>query len=100
MYIDVRNAHLNARFVEEGWAELLEELWECGKYSRLRRWLYGMWKASAGREEDCAGKLEGEGLRRGKGAPTVFFKTKMAVRLVVHGDNFSCSRTKKGLEKI
>ena len=100
MFIDVRKAHLNARCEEEEWVELAEEFWEYGRYARLRRWLYGMRRAAAGWEEEYAEKLEGEGFRRVKGAPTVFFNAKTAVRLVVHGDDFTCSGTKKELEKI
>ena len=100
MFIDVRKAHLNARCEEEEWVELPEEFWEYGKYARLRRWLYGVRKAAAGWREEDAGKLEGEGFRRGKVAPTVFFNAKTAVWLVVYGDDFTCSGTKKDLEKI
>ena len=98
MFIDVRKAHLNARCDEEEWVELPEEFWEYGKYARLRRWLYGMRKAAAGWEEDYATRMEGEGFRRGKGAPTVFFNAKTGVRLVVHGDDFTYSGTRKELE--
>ena len=100
MFIDVKKAHLYARCEEEEWVQLPEEFWEYGKYARLRRWLYGMRKAAAEWEEEYAGKLESEGFRRGKGAPTVFFNTKTTVRLVVHGDDFTYSGTKKELEKI
>ena len=50
--------------------------------------------------EEYSGKLEGEGFCRGKGAATVFFNAKTAARLVVHGDDFTHSGTKKDLEKI
>ena len=100
MFVDVKEAHLYARCEEEEeWVQLPEEFWEYGKYARLRRWLYGMRKAAAGWEEEYAGKLESEGFRKGKGAPTVFFNAKTAVRLVVHGDDFTYSGTKE-LEKI
>ena len=55
-----------------------------------------MRKAAAGWEEEYAGKLEGEGFRRGKGAPTVFSNAKTAVRLVVHGDDFTHAREDQG----
>ena len=100
MFIDVRKAHLNAKCDEEEWVELPEEFWEYGRYARLRRWLYGMRKAAAGWEDDYARNLMSEGFRRGKGAPTVFFNTKTAVRLVVHGDDFTHSGTKNELEKM
>ena len=100
MFIDVKKAHLYARCEEEEWIQLPEEFWEYGKYAGLRRWLCGVRKAAAGWEEEYAGKLESEGFRRGKGAPTVFFNAKTAVRLVVHSDDFTYSGTKKELEKI
>ena len=40
---------------------------------------------------EYAEKLESEGSRRGKGAPTVLFNAKTAVRLVVYGDDFTYS---------
>ena len=79
IFIDVKKAHLHARCEGEEWVQLPEEFWEYGKYARLRRWLYGMRKGVAGWEEEHARKLEGEGFRRGKGAP--MFNAKTAVRL-------------------
>ena len=73
MYIDVKKAHLNAKCDEEEWVELPCEFWKCGKYARLRRWLYGMRKAASGWEDDYARRLIDEGFIRGVGAPTVFF---------------------------
>ena len=52
MFIDVREAHLNAVCEEEEWVQLPEGFWEHGRYSKLKRWLYGMRKAAAGWEED------------------------------------------------
>ena len=74
----------------------VRSFWEYGRYARLRRWLYGMRRAAAGWEEEYAGKLEGEGFRKVKGAPTVFFNAKTAVRLVVHGDDFTYSGDEEG----
>ena len=45
-------------------------------------------------------KLEAEGFKRGTGAPTVFYNSKTAVRVVVHGDDFTFSGTKGELEKV
>ena len=66
MFIDVKKVHLYVRYEGEEWVELPEEFWECGKCSRLRRWLYGMRTGTAGWEEAYAEKLEGEGFHRGK----------------------------------
>ena len=63
MFVNVKKAHLYARCEEEELVQLPEEFWEYGKYSRLRRWLYGVRKAAAGWEEEYAGKLESEGFR-------------------------------------
>ena len=47
-----------------------------------------------------AGSWRVKGFAEAKKAPTVFFNAKTAVRLVVHGDDFSHSGTKKELKKI
>ena len=65
MFVDVRKAHLNAKCDEEEWVELPEEFEEWGKFARLRRWFYGVRKATIGWEEDYVAKLESEGYQRG-----------------------------------
>ena len=75
----------------EEWVELLEEFWESGNYARLRRWLHEVRKAAAGWEE---------GFAEAKERPRCFFNAQTAVRLVVHGDDFTHSKSKKELEKI
>jgi hypothetical protein len=100
MFIDVRKAHLNGICEEEEWVELPEEFWEWGRFARLRRWLYGMRKAAAGWEEDYSSRLERCGFRTGKAAPTVFFNHATGVRVVVHGDDFTFSGTRRELEKM
>ena len=72
MFLDVRKARLNAKCEEEGWVELPMEMWEWGKYARLRRWLYGMRKAASEWEEEYSKKLVEAGFKRGRGNPTVF----------------------------
>ena len=59
-----------------------------------------MRKAAAGWEEDYAKKLEAEGFKRGTGAPTVFYNSKTAVKVVVHGNDFTFSGTKGELENV
>ena len=100
MFIDVRKAHLNAKCDEEEWVELPEEFEKYGIYATLRRWLYGMRKAASGWEEDYADKLVKDGFVRGKSAPTVFWNRSTGVKLVVHGDDFTFSGTRKELENM
>ena len=100
MFIDVKKAHLNAICDEEEWVELPEELWKWGRYARLRRWLYGMRKAASGWEEDYSKRLEAEGFRRGKAAPTLFWNPRTGVKVVVHGDDFTMSGVKGELEAM
>ena len=100
MFIDIRKAHLNAECTEEEWVELPEEFWRWGRYARLRRWLYGMRRAAAEWEDEYARKLEGIGFRRGKAAPTAFYNDKTKVRVVVHGDDFTCTGTRAELDKL
>ncbi len=100
MFIDIRKAHLNAKCTEEEWVELPEEFWRWGRYARLRRWLYGMRRAAAEWEDEYARKLEEIGFRRGKAAPTVFYNDKTKVRVVVHGDDFTCTGTRVEMVKL
>ena len=100
IFLDVRKAHLNGKCDEEEWVELPEEMWEFGRYARLRRWLYGMRKAAVNWEEDYAKRLEEVGFRRGRGAPTVFLNKMTEVRIVVHGDTFVVSGCRDELEKV
>ena len=100
MFINVRKAHLNAKCDEEEWVELPEEFDNYGRYAKLRRWLYGMRKAASSWEEDYADKLVKDGFARGKSAPTVFWNRSTGVKLVVHGDDFTFSGTRKEQEKM
>ena len=76
MFIDVRKPHLNAVCEEKLCVELPEELWEHGRYARLKRWLYGMRKAATGWEEDYAKKMVPEGLKRAIGEHLRFSTTR------------------------
>ena len=100
MFIDVRKAHLNAKCDEEEWVELPEDFKQYGRFARLRRWLYGMRKAASGWEEDYSDRLLKIGFIRGKSASTVFWNKNTGVRIVVHGDDFTMSGTRKALMGI
>ena len=52
MFVDVKKAHLNAKCDEEEWVELPDEFNKFGRYTKLKRWLYGMRKAASGWEDD------------------------------------------------
>ena len=59
-----------------------------------------MRKAASGWDEDYARRLEGVGFRRGIAAPTVFWNKSLAVRLVVHGDDFTFTGTDDNLDIV
>ena len=59
-----------------------------------------MRKAAAGWDYNYVGKLVGDGFKRGVGAPAVFHNPRTGVRLVVHGDGFTFSGTRRELEVI
>ena len=42
MFVDVKKAHLNAKFDVEELVELPDEIKKNGRYAKLKRWLYGM----------------------------------------------------------
>ena len=46
--IDVKKAHFNAKCDGEEWVELSDEFQKCGKYAKLKRWLYGARKSASG----------------------------------------------------
>lgn len=100
MYIGVEKAHLNVKREEQEWVVLPSEFWKCGKYAKLKRWLYGIRKAASGWEEDHAGELKAEGFARGVGAPTTFYKAATKVRVAVHGDDLAFAGVKKEVEKV
>ena len=72
MVIGVKKAHLNAKRKEKGWVELRDEIKNIGKYAKLKRWMYGMKKATSQCEDDLAGKLVIDGFQRDRAASTVF----------------------------
>jgi hypothetical protein len=102
MLIDVKKAHLNGIVGEEVWAciELPEEDYEEGMCGRLRRWLYGMRPAAKAWEDDYAEKLQGIGFVRGRAAPTAFYHPDWAVRVVVHGDDFTVTGKQQYLKEV
>ena len=98
-FVDVKKAHLNAKCEEEEWVELPDELKKCGKYAKLKRWLYGTRKSGVrmgGRLRDKTGERR---VRTGP-ASTIFYHPKSHVRVVVHGDDFPHAATESELRKI
>ena len=69
--IDVRKAHLNTKCDEEEWVELPKEFETLWKYTKLKRWLYGMRKAASRWENDDAAKLTTDGFEHRRAAPTI-----------------------------
>ena len=100
MFIDLKTAHLNANFDEEEWVALPDEFEKFGRYTKLKRWLYGMMKAASGWEDDYARRLVEDGFRRGRAASTIFYHPKTQVRVVVHGDDFTFAGTESELRKF
>ena len=85
MFIDVRKAHLIPVCNEKVFVELPD-----GRVVRLKKWLYGMRKAASSWEEFYTEKFVEKGFQPGSSCPVVFNK-ETAVRVVVHGDDFTFS---------
>ena len=102
MFIDVRKAHLNGVADDQEWVfvELPPEFHVYGRFSRIRRWLYGMRMAAISWEKNYAEKLAAVGFKGSRAAPMTFYNLATKVRLVVHGDDFIFSGTQVELEKI
>ena len=96
----MRKAHLNAKCDEEECVELPDEFKKCGRYAKLKRWLYGMRKAASDGEDDNARRLVEDGFRRGRAASTIFYHPKTQVRVVGHGDDFTFAGTESELKRI
>jgi hypothetical protein len=79
---------------------LPEEFGKGKRFARLRRWLYGMRKAAQCWEDHYTQKLLLVCFLQGKSAPTVFFNPDTYVKIVVHGDDFTCSGNRKELETL
>ena len=62
-----------------------------GRVVRLKKWLYGMRKAASSWEEFYTEKFVEKGFQPGSSCPVVFFNKETAVRVVVHGDDFTFS---------
>ena len=86
MFIDVRKAHLIPVCNEKVFVELPD-----GRVVRLKKWLYGMRKAASSWEEFYTEKFVEKGFQPGSSCPVVFFNKETAVRVVVHGDDFTFS---------
>ena len=86
MLIDVKKAHLNGRVKDEDgdhYVKLPGDMHgECGA---LKRRLYGMRPAARAWEEDYLQQIGGEGLERGKAAPTAFGHAKTGTMHRAHG---------------
>ena len=91
MFIDVKQAHLNAKLAEDEYVyvTLPKEANAKLKCGRLLRWLYGMRNAASSWEREYSEKLQSEGYVRGKAAPTTFYNKEKDARCVVHGDDFT-----------
>ena len=86
MFIDVRKAHFTPVCNEKVFVELPD-----GRVVRMKKWLYGMRKAASSWEELYTEKFVEKGFQPGSSCPVVFFNKETAVRVVVHGDDFSFS---------
>ena len=86
MFIDVRKTHLIPVCNEKVFVELPD-----GRVVRLKKWLYGMRKAASSWEEIYTEKFVEKGFQPGSAWPVVFFNKETAVRVVVHGDDFTFS---------
>ena len=86
MFIDVRKAHFIPVCNEKVFVELPD-----GRVVRLKKWLYGMRKAAKSWEEFYTEKFVEKGFQPGSFCPVVFFNKETAVRVVVHGDDFTFS---------
>ena len=102
MFIDVRKAHLNGVVDDQEWVfvELPPEFHLYGRFVRIRRWLYGVRKATISWEKNYAEKLAAVGFKGSRAAPMTFYNPVTKVRLVVHGGDFTSSGTQVELEKI
>ena len=102
MFIDVKKAHLYGilKEGEEAYIELPGEAGKEGRCGKLRRWLYGMRPAAGAWEDDYSLKLAKLGFRKGRAAPTTFYRARDQVRRVVHGDGFTFTGERTALEEI
>ena len=86
MFIDVLKAHVIPVCNEKVFVELPDE-----RVVRLKKWLYGMRKAASSWEEYYTEKFVQKGFQPGSSCPVVFFNKETAVKVVVHGDDFTFS---------
>ena len=86
MFIDVGKAHHIPICNEYVFVELPDR-----RVVRLKKWLNGMRKAASSWEEIYTEKFVEKGFQPGASCPMVFLNKETAVRVLVHGDDFTLS---------
>ena len=99
-FIDARKAYYNAKPARPVYVTLPQEDAQAGMCARLNWCMYGTREAASRWTETYTKVLEDLGFRKGKASPCVFLHQSRQLRLVVHGDDFTTSGTRKELDLL
>ena len=99
-FVDARKAYYNARPERPVYVNLPAEDSMSGMCARLNWCMYGTREAASRWAETFTKALVGLGFCKGKASPCIFFHPSRQLRLVVHGDDFTTTGTRKELDKF
>ena len=90
MFVDIKRAFFNAKARRAVYVVLPPEDAKEGMCGRLLKSLYGTRDAARNWEEEYSTDLQTIGFIRGVSSPSVFYHPTREIRVVVHGDDFTC----------
>ena len=97
-FTDVRRAYFNAKARRNVYVELPPEDAAAGMRGHLGASMYGTRDAAQNWEMEYVEFLTSIGFRRGRGSACVFWHREKRIRIVVHGDDFTCLGIKDALD--
>jgi len=89
-FIDIRRAYFHALARRKVYVKLCKEDYEVGMCGRLNKAMYGTRDAAQNWEFEYVEFMVSVGFSAGKVSPCVFFNKERNIRVVVHGDDFTC----------
>ena len=89
-FIDIRRAYFHALDRRKVYVRLCREDYEQGMCGKLLKAMYGTRDAAQNWEYEYVEFMLSVGFLAGKVSPCVFYNKERNMRLVVHGDDFTC----------
>ena len=90
LIIDIRKAYFHAKARRDIYVALPQEDLAEGMCGKLNKAMYGTRDAAQNWEHEYSEFMETIGFMRGKASPCVFYNRHRELRVVIHGDDFTC----------